>query len=283
MKKTITISAIAVVAIVIAGLLYCFSPSIRTGIGKGFDKVTKWTEEAIKKDPIGYYNYVEGRLTADQEKLNETLKNLRIAVGDLSKRNSDKRKLLEKGKEYETEFVDALIEANNKFPVTVRGKEYSESQLRAQGDLIVAQNVGLTNSITAIESALVDSNKKIQELIVNKEKTETELSMLKTKKEIFKANKLTAEGLAMVAQIDEILQSNVTLIEGNPVRSIDELIKEEEQQAAAAAKNKTSLFDELVKQRQNEKVKPIQKQTGSDNEEEEQEEQPKTKPIFKQS
>ncbi len=104
------------------------------------------------------------------------------------------------------------MNAEGKFPVTVRSKEYSEAQLRTQGDLIVAQNAGLATSISAIESALVGANKKIQELIVNKEKTDTELSMLKTKKEVFTANKLTSEGLALVAQIDEILQGNERLI-----------------------------------------------------------------------
>ncbi len=285
MKNFAIVAAFVIVAVV--ALLYFVSPGLRAKVNTKLDNVTKWTDEAIKKDPIGYYNHVENRLTTDQEKLNETLKNLRIAVGDLSKRQADKRKSLEKGKEYETEFVDVLINADGKFPVTVRGKEYSEAQLRAQGDLIVAQNNGLTASITAIESALVGANKKIQELIVNKEKTDTELSMLKTKKEVFTADKLTSEGLDLVARIDEILQGNERLIEGNPVRSIEELIKEEEQQTAAAATTQTSLFDELVRQRQKDREsKPIQKQKSDESapmSEKDEDSPEKAKPIFKQS
>ena len=225
MKKSIC--TLAVVVMVVGGTLMAKSPVCRTFIWERIHQVTQWTPEAIQKDPIAYMKFVEKKLAKDQNKIQETWRNLGVSVGKLAKKQSGKRELLERGTTFAEEFRDVYQNANGNFPVEVQGQTYTEAQIRSQLSLLLAQNDGLAESLSEIDIAMNNANSKMEELVVQKEKTESQLFLIATKRELFQAESLSTEGLLLIAQLNELFDGNEQVIAGNPVRTIEQLVQAE--------------------------------------------------------
>lgn len=222
MKRTMII--IVAVAVVLGAIAFWVSPSFRTRVVSEATKIGQWTPEAIQKDPVGYSNFVESQLKADLEKYSSARQALASTMNDLAKKLSDKTKLLERGDKMAETIADA-IEAG-KFPVTVLGKEYLEAQLRSQLSLTLAEIDGLRESLTEIEKILKSAEQENEKIVVNLEKTESQLALLATRREIFKAQATSAEGLSMIAQCNAVLEQNQMVFAANPVRTISQMISD---------------------------------------------------------
>jgi hypothetical protein len=192
---------LAVALLAVGGALMAGSPSFRTMIWVWVNKITCWTPDAIQKDPVGYMKFVEKKLAGDQNKIQETWRNLGVSVAKLAKKQIAKRELLERGTAFAEDFRDVYQNANGNFPVEVRGEVYTEAQLRSQLSLLLAQNDGLTESLSEIDMEMIAANNKMEELVVQKEKTESQLALLETKRELFQAEKLSKVATWSVSDI----------------------------------------------------------------------------------
>ena len=224
-KNSFSITIVAI--LVVGGTLMAISPGVRTLVTGKYNKVISWPEEAIQKDPMGYMKFVEKKLIKDQNKIQTIWRNLGISVGKLAKKQSKNRETLEQGMAYAEKFRDAYQNANGVFPVEILGESYTDVQLRAQLSLTLAQNDGLTQLLTEVDEALIDASSKMEELIVQNEKTETQLALIATKREMFQADALSTEGLQLVGRLNGLFEENELVMAGNPVRSIEQLVKAE--------------------------------------------------------
>ena len=171
--------------------------------------------------------FVEKKLTQDQNAVQATWRNLGVSVGKLTKKQTEKHELLVRGNDFADEFRDVYQNANGVFPVKVRGETYTETQLRSQLSLLLAQNDGLTQSLAEIDVAMNTANIKMEDLIVQKEKIESQLVLVAAKREMFQVEALSTEGLQMIARLNDIFDGNQLAMAGNPVRSIEQLVKAE--------------------------------------------------------
>ena len=231
MKKFL-VPTLVVGLLVVAGMFY-FSPWFRLATISTAESITTWTPEAIEKNPIGYSQFVEAQLKKDLRVLQDTRKMLTLRMDTLAKRLIDKTKLLNVGQELADEFANAITE--NVFPVTLHGKEYTESQLRIQLALTLAQVTGLKESVAEIEKVSQVAEQEIQKLVVNVEKTESQIALLATRREVFRSQSTSTEGLTMIANINALLEGNQIIIRDNPVRTIEEILNENTPQGLAAS------------------------------------------------
>jgi len=226
MKKS-SIVVLVVTLLAVGGTLVAVSPGFRTMVCDKIHGLTSWTEDAIQKDPVGYMKFVEKKLTKDQNAIQGTWRNLGVSIGKLAKKQTEKHELLARGIEFAEEFREAYQNANGVFPVEVRGKSYTEEHIRSQLSLMLAQTDGLTQSLAEIDVAMNSANIKMEDMIVQKEKIESQLVLIATKREMFQVEALSTEGLQMIAQLNDIFDGNQLAMAGNPVRSIEQLVKAE--------------------------------------------------------
>jgi len=241
MKKNIVI--LAVIAVIGLAALLIASPAWRTKAGSAVENLTKWTPEAIEKNPIAYSQYVESQLKKDLKKFQETRKTLALRMETLAKKLIDKTNLLEEGEKFADEFAEAVT--NGKFPVKLHGKDYTESQLRIQIALTIAQVNGLKVSVAEITKVSAIAEKELQKLVVESEKTESQIALLAARREIFRSQATSAEGLEMIATVNSVLEGNQILIKENPVRTIEELLKETETVTQGVAASEVQVHDFL--------------------------------------
>ena len=240
MKKTMI--GLALVLVAAAAVAFSVSPSLRTRVIGKVGEMTQWTPEAIEKDPSGYSQYVERQLKKDYEKLNESRKNLTARMNDLANKIANKRQLLEKGQALADEIADAI--EGEVFPAAIAGREYSESQLHSQLSLAITQMDAVTESLSELEKIQKAAEIEYEEIVKNLEKTESQLSLIAARREIFKSETLTAEGLEMIETCNAALERNQTVFENNPVRTIGEMIDDME----AKESRSTDSSDERVEQ-----------------------------------
>ena len=221
MSKTKILVAMVVVTVLVC-LVWGISPQFRTTVNEAGMSITTWTPEAIQADPVGYSMFVESSLKKDQEKLQISRKEIARQMERLAKMQSEKSKLLSDGEQLADEFAEAITAGV--FPVTVRNAEYTEEQIRAQLALIVAQVNGMKASLDEMNDVAKTAESEILKLVVNIEKTESQLAMLKTRREIFRTQAITTEGLAMIDEVTSILEGNQILLKSNPVGTIEDIL-----------------------------------------------------------
>ncbi len=203
---------------------------------------TMWTQEEIDRNPVGYSQYVEAKLKDDLKTFQKTRRDLTLRMETLAKKLSEKTKLLEQGEKLAADFAETITAGV--FPVDIHGKEYTESQLRIQISLTLAQVNGLKESIVDITKVSAVAEKEIQKLVVGVEKTESQIALLAARREIFRSQATSAEGLEMIAQSNAVLEGNQILIKENPVRTIEEILHETASQGSPATEKQV---DEYLK------------------------------------
>jgi phage shock protein A len=120
--------------------------------------------------------------------------------------------------------VYQTAQADGRFPVEVRGAAYTESQVRSQVSMLLAEAEGYEASLADLESVRATAEAKIEELAVRINRTEAQLASLATKRELLRARQLTAAGEQLLAQVDELMTGNRQTIDANPVATVRELL-----------------------------------------------------------
>jgi len=242
--KNYIITLAVIVLIGLAGLIY-ISPVWRTNAITAAESLTQWTPEAIERNPVGYSQYVEVQLKKDLKTFHETRKALTLRMETLAKKLAEKTKLLQQGEKLAEEFAEAITAGT--FPITLHGKEYTESQLRIQIALTLAQVNGLKESLAEIIKVSSIAEKEIQKLVVGIEKTESQIALLAARREIFRSQATSAAGLEMIAQANAVLEGNQILIKENPIRTIEEILYETASSASPSVAASETQVEEYLK------------------------------------
>jgi hypothetical protein len=216
------ITAVAVIVVLVAVGLFFVSPGFQSKAKKTFTDLTQWTPENIEKDPVGYWIFLKDKAEADKKELQNTRHGLSAAMETTSKKVSEKIKLLEAGTKIAEEFADALTAGT--FPVTLHGKEYTADQATMQLSLTLAEVDAYKESVAKLNEISKTAEQKIQETIINIEKIDNEITVLNTKSEVFKANKIDSETLAMLKNAHTAFDGTQILLKENPVRTIAEML-----------------------------------------------------------
>lgn len=226
MKVATLTSTVAGLAAVIGGILYATGPGFRTSVNQHVHDWIGWTEAARQADPIGFTNHVEQCVQRDLETMHTTRGELQEQVTTLNREVRKHQALVEHADRLADDFRDAYRNAvaNGGFPVTVREAAYTEPQVESQVSLLLAEADGYHASLERLEKVRQSAEQKLEALAVRINTTEAQLAMLPTQRELLRARVLSDEGEQLVAHVDQLLEGNNRVIQGNPVRSVAELM-----------------------------------------------------------
>jgi type II secretory pathway component PulM len=221
MNSKVTTAVAVILVLAVVGLFFV-SPGFQSKAKKTFTDLTQWTPENIEKDPVGYWTFLKDKAETDKKELQNTRRGLSAAMETTSKKVDEKTKLFEAGTKIAEEFADAITAAN--FPVTLHGKEYTADQANMQLSLTLAEVDAYKESVAKLNEISKIAEQKIQETIINIEKIDNEITVLNTKSEVFKANKIDSETLAMLQNAHTAFDGTQVLLKANPVRTISEML-----------------------------------------------------------
>ena len=202
------------------------SPAIRAHVSQQWAALCGWTKEAREADPVGFATHAEGRLKRDLEMMEKTRRELAAEVGQLSQKAREQQALGDQARQLAEEFRTEyqLASTNGGFPIEVRNAAYTEGQAKSQVSMLLAEAEGHDDSLGQLNKVRKEAESKIEELVVRINATETQLATLSTNRELLRARQLTAEGEQLLAQVDELMTGNTQVIQGNPVRTVRELL-----------------------------------------------------------
>lgn len=205
---------------------WAVSPALRSQVTAWWDSHTGWTESARQADPAGFASHAETKLQQDLAKMDATRRELTAEVGRLSKTAREQSALADQARRMAEQFRDVYqaAQADDRFPVEIRGAAYTEPQVRSQVSMLLAEAEGYEASLADLETVRATAEAKIEELAVRINRTEAQLAALATKRELLRARQLTAAGEQLLAQVDELMTGNRQTIDANPVATVRELL-----------------------------------------------------------
>lgn len=210
------LAAIAVVA----------SPSLRAQAYLQWTRWTGWTEDARRADPVGFAQHAEQKLRQDMEVMEKTRRELAAEVGQLSRKIREQQAMSEQAmvlaREFRNEYQE--VSSGGRFPVEVRGAAYTEAQVRSQVSMLLAEADGYEQSLEQLRDVKQEAESRMESLAVRINTSQAQRVGLSAKIELLRARQLTVEGERLLAQVDELMDGNTQLIEGNPVRTVRELM-----------------------------------------------------------
>jgi hypothetical protein len=224
--KISLISAVAVLALMAGGVMYAVGPGFRTSVNQQVQHWVGWTEAARQADPVGFTSYVEARLRKDLRSLQTAERDLSREVDTLARETRKQRALAEHAQRLCEEFRQAYQHAqiNGGFPLTVRNAGYTREQVESQVSLLLAEAAGYRAALEQLAKIQQQAEERLETLVVRINNTETQLAMLPMQRNLLRAQVLSDAGQHLVAQVEQLLEGNRQIIQGNPVRSVADLI-----------------------------------------------------------
>ena len=222
------IDVLLVVALVIGAALYLLSPGVRAVVHSKIAEMRGWTPEARKADPDGFLDYVNRRLTEDAAAMQSTRRELTAEIGQLTRKQRELTALRDQARSLAGDFRTQYrtISAGTANSVVVRGGAYTGEQVVSQVRMLLAEAEGYDADLQRVAQAVGQAEQKLQELAVQINATETQLAMLETKRQLLRAQTLSHEGQQLFEQIDALLNGNSQVVQGNPVRTVRELLRD---------------------------------------------------------
>ncbi len=216
-------------------------PNLRTWALTHWKSYTSWSEEDRRADPQGFFGHAEKETREGLAVMQDSHRQLASELGELSNTSREQSALAAQAQamaeEFRAEYQHALV--NDSFPIEVRGKAYTEAEVKRQVSLLLAEAEGYSESLADIENVAAEAEQKMEELTVRIGQRKSELATLATKRELFKVRELTTEGETLLAQVDELMTGNSQAIADNPVRTLRELADAESNKPKGRATNET--------------------------------------------
>jgi hypothetical protein len=221
------IVGIAVVLLIAGGIWYFVSKPFQTHVNQVYDKATQWTPENIKKDPVGYLTWALAEVDKTKDKLDAS------RLGLATKKNANTRVLKKQSadmSDYENlfkEFKDAYAKAGTEkhWPVTVRGKEFSEKAFKSA---TVECNAHIANTKVVVDT-LTKTEKLIDDKLSEIEAKLSEVEQLKIKLsanlEIANANKSVEDIGSIGDQLNAIVDTSSALAKTTEENSVADMVK----------------------------------------------------------
>lgn len=288
-KRTICLVVVLGIA---AAAAWGYCPGLRTKMTQAWNAQTGWTEAARQADPAGFVAHAEAKMKQDLSAMQKARRELTAEVGSLARKTREQTAMATQAgtlaEEFRAEYQAA--KANDSFPIEVRGEAYTETQVRTQVSLLLAEAEGYGQSLAEIDSVQSEAEQRMEELAVRIGKTESQMAALSTKRELLRVRKLTIEGEELLAQVDELMTGNTQAIAGNPIRTVRELAAAEHAKPTGRAPNsKVEEFLAVTPKSEHQVAKPVMEeepkliQTTYVQEQDQRVEQGQNKPAKKQT
>lgn len=205
---------------------YRLSPGVRAAISTHGSEWFGWTEEARRIDSVSFVEHVKRKLEAEVGTLRKSRLELVGNADQLSGKIREQEALRDHARKFAEEFRTAFQTArsNQSFPITVRNAAYTEEQSLAQVSLLLAQADGYEQSLQRLQRIMDESNKRVQEIVVRQNATESNLAAIGTQLELLRTRQLTSVSDELIAQVDELFDVNQRVLTDNPVRTVTELL-----------------------------------------------------------
>ena len=224
-----------IVAVIIVVVAWRTMPGLRTRAQDTYSKVGGWTEQARQKDPVGFMDYAAGRLQKHLAALKGGRVNIKDGLKRIETETARNRDLLARSGELAATFRAAFKAAETAaaFPATVAGSSYSRNELIEQVRLVLLQRGNYGKAIEDLAAAVRLAQEADLKLLRQVTDTQAALAALPAKKEIVRVNKVAGEVQELLSQIDALIDRNETVLEGAPVRTVEELLATAAPAAAA--------------------------------------------------
>lgn len=226
--------------VIVAGVVaYFVLPGFRTAVDSKIEQVGGWNDDARRKDPVGFIDYSIQKLTDNVAKFGAVKGDLALAKAKLQKMHDDNTaKLAFAGKQLD-ELKTAYKEASGGkgWPVSLAGKSYDEAQLKQQVSLLLSQKGAFETVLQQTASGLETTTRRESEIVGRVTESKAKLDLLKTQKELVKVSQLTAATEKLLGEVHDVLVQNEAMTAENPVRTVEELMKQAESGASSANAN----------------------------------------------
>lgn len=224
-------------ALVVLGVAaYFIVPKFRTEVNNSIESLKEWDDEARRKDPVGYIDWSMKKLQQNVGAFESLRGSIAAQKGVIEKRREEAVRKVSFGEKSAAEFKTAYQAAkkDGKWPATVAGRPYSESELKAQVGLTLGEIDGAKSILGQIDPILVELDGRLTDVVKRHADSKAKLDLLATQKELVKATQLTADTEKMLANVQDVLVQNEMAMQKSPVRTLDEMAKENAKAAAAA-------------------------------------------------
>jgi hypothetical protein len=194
--------------VLICGLPFEFAtakpPELRSVANFG---CAQWTAARRQADPEGFFGVVMARLRCEAKQNAEALASLRR---DIDRQNLAIDAKVEEWQEAEfvsATFRDAYHQAmeNGQWPVSVRGECYPEGQLASQVSLLMKEAEALADSVAKMRRVRDKAEAQFEQLKARAHVIDSQISICKTKFELWKASRLESHGEELLAQFDALI------------------------------------------------------------------------------
>lgn len=233
-KRTLVAVVLLTGGIAAAGGL---SPALRARAQQEWAQWGGWTEAARRADPVGFCRYAERQLRHDLEVMETSRRELSAEIGRLAAKARQQQAMADQAQRLAEQFRQEYQQAAPRggFPVEVHGAAYTEPQLKSQVSMLLAEATGYRQSLGRLEAVRNEAEIQVEDITVRINATETQLTALAAKRELIRARQLSLEGEQLLAQVDQVLDGNTRMIEGNPVRTVRQLLAGSGKPSAARA------------------------------------------------
>jgi chromosome segregation ATPase len=231
---------IVLIVIVLVGI-YTFAPKLWTDGEALLRDYTTWTDEAKRKDPVGYLNYARRRLEANLQKMEEIKEKLEQRLRRLQ---GEKKKTTQNEGQYQTllysgRTIYRQAEQTSRYPVTFVGANYRKDELEAQLRILFQRHARAKQQIADMERAYNDAIKWLGEMYEKRAQAKNELTSLKTTIVIAEAYEAATEVERTIRHIGEVTEdfdAYIGDLESTklPLRDPDELLRREYRGASEA-------------------------------------------------
>ncbi len=181
-------------------------------------------ELLCRKDPDGFFAMVRSEGQADLSAMNAARNGLRGRLAELDMAEEEQQAKLSYARNAAERFRTAW--QAGVFPVEVEGRAYTRNDLEGQVSSLLAQIEGYSEGVEKIGKAREEAESRIEQLTVQIVRTETDLSLLDVRREVFKANEADGSASEIMATVDSLFRRNAEVISSSPIRSVDELMQE---------------------------------------------------------
>lgn len=232
-------------AAVITAAASSVSPAVRAKINVYRANWLGWTDEARQADPAGFAQYAVGKLQQDLGVMEQTRRELAAEIGHLAGKLRNQQAFRDQarqlGDEFRVKYQQAA--ANNAFPIQVRNAAYTQVQAKAQVSMILAEMTGHDAATGRLEKVKRQAETQLEALTTRVNSCESQLAALAVQQEMLRAQQLSVEGEKLLAQVDELLDTNNRALADNPVRTVRELIgADDEAQGRQASDDAVEAF-----------------------------------------
>ena len=226
-STTSTVIAIIVLIVVALGVFYFVSDPFKAKVDKKIEQSTKWTNENIQKDPLGYLTWsisevrrVKAQMEANLIGLSRQQKSAsRLKDESMSKQQAAER-LVNAGKEAFTK-----ADAAKAWPATLNGQKYTSDELKGYLLKMSKQEQSLSANIEKYNALLVRLGFNIKRTQEKLEEASTAEGELKTNLEFVKADQAIRSLDNLRDAVNSVIDVSDILADSSKTLSASDLIE----------------------------------------------------------